>query len=67
MSATSNAAGKALWLDKAALKKATEHLLGICQGITADDHLNDQEVHFLSAWLAQYPEVTQAWSGKEIS
>ncbi|QKJ65275.1 NAD-dependent DNA ligase [Deefgea piscis] len=48
-------------------KKATEHLLGICQGIMADQVLSDQEIHFLSNWVKQNPAVTENWPGKTIA
>jgi NAD-dependent DNA ligase len=53
--------------EKAMVKKATEHLLGICQGITADGALHDREVHFLQTWLSQFREVTTQWPGKTLA
>lgn len=49
------------------LTKATEHLLGICEGILSDSKLNDSEIGFLNLWLRQYPEVTTCWPGTAIA
>ncbi|AOY00122.1 BRCT domain-containing protein [Jeongeupia sp. USM3] len=49
------------------LKKATEHLLGLCTGLVADQHLNDTEIQFLATWIKQHPDVTAGWPGKTIA
>ncbi|MCX7206529.1 MAG: BRCT domain-containing protein [Proteobacteria bacterium] len=54
-------------LDHLNTKKATEHLLGICHGLTSDQHLNDQEIHFLSTWIKQNPAACTAWPGTTIA
>jgi NAD-dependent DNA ligase len=45
------------------LTKAMQTLLGICRGLTADNHLNDAEIQFLSTWIADNKEATVAWPG----
>lgn len=54
-------------MDKHNIRKATEHLLGICHGIAADQVLNDSEIHFLATWLKQYPEALAEWPGKTLA
>lgn len=49
------------------LTKATQTLLGICAGITADGAVHEREVQFLSTWLAEHPDVTTLWPGSEIA
>lgn len=49
------------------IKKATEHLLGICHGITADQMLNDSEIIFLNTWIKQNQDVVSTWPGKTIA
>lgn len=49
------------------LTKSIQTLLGICTGITADNHISDQEVYFLKTWLSEYPEVTREWPGRLIA
>lgn len=49
------------------LKKATEHLIGICDGIVADNHVNETEVLYLRNWLSNHEEVTQDWPGCVIA
>lgn len=49
------------------LSKSVQTLMGICTGLTADNHLSDQEIHFLNAWLKDNTEVTQIWPGSEIA
>ena len=47
--------------------KAVEHLLGICTGMVADNHLHDDEIRFLDLWLSQHSEITTAWPGSVIA
>lgn len=49
------------------LTRATQSLIGICSGITADGALQDRELQFLSTWLTQNPNVTAVWPGSEIA
>jgi NAD-dependent DNA ligase len=46
--------------------KAMQTLLGICRGLTADNHLNDDEIGFLSTWILDNQEVTHDWPGSVI-
>lgn len=41
--------------------KACEHLLGMVDGMLADDHLHDREIQFLSAWLTEHRPVCEGW------
>ena len=45
------------------LTKAMQTLLGICCGLTADNHLNDEEIQFLSTWMLDNKEATDVWPG----
>jgi len=54
-------------IERRALTRGTEHLLGICAGIAADGALSDGELRFLDAWLAQCPEVANEWPGKYVA
>lgn len=47
--------------------KSMQTLIGICTGMTSDNHLNDKEIHFLSTWLNEYPETTAVWPGSIIA
>lgn len=40
---------------------ATEHLLGMAQGMLADGQLHDREIQFLSAWLSNNQEAAEEW------
>lgn len=53
-------------LERQRITKAIEHLLGMIDGMIADDHLHDKEVQLLSTWLAANPEATSAWPGSVI-
>ena len=46
--------------------KAIEHLLGLIEGMVADNHLHDKEVQLLATWLSANPEATSAWPGSLI-
>lgn len=48
------------------LTKAIHSLLGICSGITADNHLHDAEIHFLATWIIDNRDVTECWPGSVI-
>lgn len=45
------------------ITKAMQTLLGICRGLTADNHMNDAEIHFLSSWMLDNKESTDCWPG----
>ena len=49
------------------LTKSMHALLGICQGLIADNVLNEGEIHYLDAWLADNADVTKSWPGDVIS
>lgn len=49
------------------LTKATQSLLGICSGLTADGALNNAEIAFLNTWITQNSEVTACWPGSAIA
>src|SRR5690554_5494054 len=49
------------------LIKSLESLLGLCQGLIADNRLNEQEIVFLDTWLRENTEVTRAWPGDVIA
>lgn len=49
------------------LTRATQMLLGICAGLVADGSINDQEVAYLSTWLADHREVASVWPGSAIA
>lgn len=47
--------------------KAAQTLLGICSGITADGHLHDREILFLSTWLTEHADACRHWPGSVIA
>jgi len=49
------------------LTKSMQTLLGICTGIAADNHINDQEVHFLNGWIKEYSDVSNIWPASVIA
>lgn len=49
------------------IKKATEHLLGICAGLIADARITPSEIHFLRTWLSDNRELTDEWPGRVIA
>lgn len=49
------------------MTKSMQTLLGICTGIAADNHINDQEVHFLKSWLIENEDITDKWPGSVIA
>ena len=42
-------------------------LVGIVQGLLADNQLNDQEIHFLRTWLKGAETVSLVWPGTVIA
>lgn len=49
------------------LTKASQVLMGIVTGITADAHLHDLELKLLSTWLTANEEVATTWPGSAIA
>ena len=49
------------------LTKSMQTLLGICSGITADNHINDSEIHFLKTWLTENSQIIDAWPACAIA
>jgi len=49
------------------LTKSMQTLLGICTGISADNHINDGEIHFLKTWLLENENVIDKWPGSVIA
>src|SRR5690606_36787616 len=47
--------------------RSCEALLGICQGLLADNQLNEKEFQFLSVWLKDNPEIASLWPGSAIA
>lgn len=43
------------------ITKAIEHLLGMIEGMLADNNLHDKEVQLLSTWLSANHEATIVW------
>ncbi len=54
-------------IEHARLKKATEHLLGVCAGLVADSNINASEVHYLRTWLSDNRELVDEWPGRVIA
>lgn len=54
-------------IEHQAIQKATEHLLGICAGLIADNVINASEVHYLQNWLSNHDEVIDDWPGNVIA
>ena len=51
---------------KANIDKAIENLLGLCGGLAADQHLNDQEIFFLRNWLDDHQQLRDVWPANVI-
>lgn len=49
------------------IDKAIEHLVGLCGGLVADQHLNDQEIFFLRNWITDHPDICGRWPGNVIN
>lgn len=56
-------AGEASIARRNELRQSTATLLGIVQGMLADDQLTDTEIHFLAKWLDQNTVVASEWPG----
>lgn len=54
-------------LDRHRTTKAIEHLLGMVDGMVADNHLHEKEVQLLSTWLTANPDATSVWPGSVIA
>ena len=52
---------------QANIDKAIEHLLGLCDGITADQHLHDGEIFFLRNWLDDNTHIRERWPANVIA
>lgn len=48
------------------MRSSCAALIGIVQGLIADDVLNDAEIHFLRDWLASTDTVARTWPGTVI-
>lgn len=53
-------------LQRHRINKAIEHLLGLIEGMMADNHLHDKEVQLLVTWLSANPEATSTWPASMI-
>jgi NAD-dependent DNA ligase len=49
------------------LVRSCEGLLGICQGLLADNTLNEEEVRYLDHWLLEHRAVSEMWPGSVIA
>lgn len=49
------------------ITKATEHLLGMIEGMIADNQLHDKEVQLLSTWLSANEEAAFVWPASVLS
>lgn len=45
------------------MRRSCGALLGIVQGLLADQHVNDHEIRFLEDWLAQNEAIASTWPG----
>ena len=54
-------------IEHARVKKATEHLLGICDGLIADARITPEEIHYLRTWLSDNRELVDEWPGRVIA
>jgi NAD-dependent DNA ligase len=41
-------------------------LVGIAQGVLSDQHLNDNEIHYLNEWLSNNEVISTSWPGDVI-
>jgi len=48
------------------VQRSLEALLGLAQGMLADQHLNDAEIRFLLDWLARNASIAAAWPGNVV-
>jgi NAD-dependent DNA ligase len=49
------------------LSRSCESLLGICNGLLADEVLNEKEVRFLDLWLRDNSAISSVWPGSAIA
>lgn len=42
-------------------------LLGILEGISADEYLNDREILYLRDWINDHPNIRHAWPASELT
>lgn len=49
------------------MRQSSGALLGIVQGVLADGHLHDREVHFLREWLHSNELAAATWPGNVIA
>src|SRR5882724_1175827 len=49
------------------LRRSCEALLGLYSGLLADGELNDAEIRFLDAWLAEHGEIATTWPDEAIT
>lgn len=47
--------------------RSMQTLLDICIGLTADEHINDQEIIFLRTWLNENSAAAERWPGSSIA
>lgn len=48
------------------MRKATEHLLGICHGLIGDGALTEREILVLDTWLKNHEDDLAEWPGRVI-
>lgn len=48
------------------MKRSLSALVGIAQGLLCDGQLNDDEIHFLDAWLTENNAIANAWPGDVV-
>lgn len=46
--------------------RATDELIGLCRGLTADDALNEKEARFLLGWLERNADISQSWIADQL-
>lgn len=47
--------------------RAVQQLMGIVQGVIADGHLHDSEIHLLRTWTVANQAACQAWPGQAVA
>jgi NAD-dependent DNA ligase len=55
--------GRLIGLERNRFVQSCGSLMGIAQGLIADQQLNDAEIRFLSAWLHDNEELSSVWPG----
>lgn len=53
-------------MSTSAHQEAIEQLLGIVNGLVADDDLHDLEIEFLKVWLSGHQDIARMWPGAAI-